>query len=266
MNGIKIRISNAFEGTKAVFSNIIKKLKTVLSKRKFKRFIKRTMLSMVVLGLAVLIGTLIINAHVKSTAAEKIISAEEAASLEDVDCILVLGCGVWGDSPSTLLKDRLNKGIDLQKLGVSEKLLMSGDHGKVNYNEVSVMKQFAIDREVLSQDVFMDHAGFSTYESMYRAKEIFGAKKIVIVTQEYHLSRAVYIANSLGMEAYGVAADFRQYSAQTAWDIREILARVKDYFYCAAKPLPTYLGESIDLSGSGDITNDEYDDFQITTY
>jgi vancomycin permeability regulator SanA len=119
------------------------------------------------------------------------------------------------------------------------------------------MKTCAIDAGVPSEDIFMDHAGFSTYESVYRAKEIFGAKKIVIVTQEYHLHRALYIANALGIEAYGVSADLRTYAGQTKRDVREVLARIKDMGYSLFKPQPTYLGEPISLDGSGDVTNDQ---------
>ena len=83
---------------------------------------------------------------------------------------------------------------------------MSGDHGRVSYDEVNTMKDYAINDGIPSDDIFMDHAGFSTYDSMYRAKEIFGVKKIVIVSQKYHLTRALYIAKKLGIEAYGVSA------------------------------------------------------------
>ena len=102
----------------------------------------------------------------------------------------------------------------------------------------------------------MDHAGFSTYESLYRVKEVFGAEKVIIVTQEYHLYRALYISESLGLEAVGVRADLRGYSGQTLREIREVAARVKDYFYTLIKPLPKYLGEPISLEGSGNVTND----------
>ena len=136
------------------------------------------------------------------------------------------------------------------------KLLMSGDHGAKEYDEVNAMKQYAIEQGVDSAEIFMDHAGFSTYESIYRAKEIFGAEKVVIVTQEYHLYRALYIADALGMEAYGVTSDQRTYSGQTIRDVRELLARNKDFLASLFKPEPTYLGEAISLDGSGDVTND----------
>ena len=122
------------------------------------------------------------------------------------------------------------------------------------------MKKFAIEKGVPSEDIFMDHAGFSTYESIYRAKEIFDADNIVIVTQEYHLYRALYIADKLDINAYGINSDPRQYSGQLFREIREILARNKDFINCIIKPKPTYLGESIPVSGDGNVTNDKESD------
>ncbi len=205
------------------------------------------------LGVLALMGG---NAWVKGKAKGRIYTPEQAAELQDVDCILVLGCGIWGDHPSPMLADRLERSIGLYQAGVAPKLLMSGDHGREGYDEVNVMKDYA-KTEVPSADIFMDHAGFSTYESLYRAKEIFRAKKIVIVSQEYHLHRALYIADALGLEAYGVSADYRRYRGQTGRELREVLARCKDMIYCILKPEPTFLGEAIPISGNGDITNDK---------
>ncbi len=206
------------------------------------------------LGIAILF---FVNAYIRSSVKNRIIPASGASELEDVDCILVLGAGVWnGDTPSHMLEDRLNIGIELYQEGISNKLLMSGDHGRKEYDEVNVMKQYAIDKGIASIDIFMDHAGFSTYESMYRAKEIFQAKKIVVVTQEYHMYRALYIAGKLGLEAYGVSSDPRPYAGQDSRELREFVARVKDFAYCIFKPEPTYLGEAIPVSGNGDVTND----------
>lgn len=181
--------------------------------------------------------------------------SQDTVNLSDVDCIMVLGCGVRGDSPTPLLADRLQRGVEVFELGSAPKILMSGDHGQDNYDEVNVMKQYALDAGIAETDIFMDHAGFSTYESMYRAKEVFGVKKMIIVTQKYHLSRAVYIANKLGIEAYGVASDYQTFSGQLGRDTREILARVKDIFTVMLKPKPTYLGEAIPISGDGTATN-----------
>jgi vancomycin permeability regulator SanA len=90
---------------------------------------------------------------------------------------------------------------------------------------------------------------------MYRAKEVFGAEKIVVVTQEYHLYRALYVAQALGLDAVGVSADLRTYYGQSMRETRELAARVKDWLYTIIKPLPTYLGDPIDLTGDGSVTN-----------
>ena len=199
-----------------------------------------------------------INLHVKSSMKDKVITSEMASDLEDVDCILVLGAMVWGDNkPSYMLEDRLLQSIELFENGASDRIIMSGDHGQEDYDEVNIMKKFAIDRGVPSNKIFMDHAGFSTYESVYRAREVFQADKLIIVTQEYHLYRALYIAEKLGLEAYGVASDPREYIGQEIRDIREIAASVKDFFNVIIKPEPKYLGEVVPISGDGDITNDK---------
>ena len=208
---------------------------------------------LVIIGLAVL-G---INLYVKISTKKQIIGKKDYSKIEEIDGILVLGAGVWGDEPSPMLEDRLNQAIGLYKNNVSTKIIMSGDHGTKEYDEVNIMKKYAIEKGVPSEDIFMDHAGFSSYDSIYRAKAIFGAKKIVIVTQEYHLYRALYIANRLGIEAYGVGADPRQYAGATYREVREILARNKDFVKCIFKPEPTFLGDTIPVSGSGDITNDK---------
>ncbi len=203
-----------------------------------------------------------VNGIVVGTASGKILTQQEAAALTDVDCILVLGCLVHADGgPSDMLHDRLQVGVDLYHLGAAPKLLMTGDHGRVDYDEVDAMKQFAVNSGIETEHIFMDHAGFSTYESMYRAKEIFGAKKIIIVTQYYHLYRAVYIANQLGLDAYGVSSDLNVYWGQFKRDVREVLARVKDFGTSIFKPEPTYLGETIPIWGDGNLTNDENSDF-----
>ena len=212
---------------------------------------------LVVIVILIILG---INSYVKISTQKQIINKDEYSKLYDIDCIIVLGAGIWGDKPSPMLEDRLLEGINLYENNVSNKILMSGDHGREEYDEVNIMKNYAIEKEIPSENIFMDHAGFSTYESIYRAKEIFEAKKVVIVTQEYHLYRALYIANKLGLEAYGVNSDPRQYVGAVYRELREILARNKDFIKCIFKPEPTYLGGSIPVSGNGDITNDDKED------
>ena len=210
-----------------------------------------------ILGLIIIVLVLGVNLYVKLSTKKRILQEEDYTKLKKIDCILILGAGIWNNKPSPMLEDRLLEGINLYKNGISNKIIMSGDHGREGYDEVNTMKNYAIENGVLSKDIFMDHAGFSTYESIYRAKEIFKAKKIVIVTQKYHLYRALYVANQLGLEAYGVGADPRQYVGATYREIREILARDKDFVKCIFKFKPTYLGETIPVSGNGDITNDK---------
>ncbi|MCI8617197.1 MAG: DUF218 domain-containing protein [Clostridia bacterium] len=217
-----------------------------------KKILKYTLVIIMIL----IIIVLAINLYVKLSTNKQIIKIEEA-NIEDIDCILVLGAGVWGENPSPMLEDRLLRAIELYKNGVSSKIIMSGDHGREDYDEVNIMKNFAIEKGVPSEDVFMDHAGFSSYESVYRAKEIFDCEKIIIVTQKYHLYRALYIANQLGLEAYGVCSDQRQYVGAIYRELREILARNKDFIKCIFKPEPTFLGDTIPVSGNGDITNDK---------
>ena len=224
-----------------------------MKREKTVKFIFTVLLCLAVLGTAALFC---VNAYVKSAAEERILTAEEAAKLEDVDCIIVLGCQVRGDgSLSDMLKDRLKRALELYNAGASDRLLMSGDHGQSNYNEVGAMKNFAVENGVPKENVFMDHAGFSTYETVYRAKAVFEAKKVIIVTQEYHLYRALYIAKRLGLEAYGVSSDLNVYAGQSARDFREVFARNKDFIKCIFKPEPTYLGDIIPISGSGDLTD-----------
>ena len=154
-----------------------------------------------------------------------------------------------------MLADRLRRGIALYNSGAAPKLLMSGDHGREEYDEVNCMKDFAVEKGIPSDDIFMDHAGFSTYDSLYRAKYVFGAEKVIIVTQKYHLYRALYIADALGLEAVGVSADLRTYFGQSMRETREIAARIKDFGMTILKPESKYLGEPISLDDSGDVTN-----------
>lgn len=185
-------------------------------------------------------------------------NSENDVLLPKADAILILGCGVWADgTPSPMLRDRLDQGIALYKAGVSDRLLMSGDHGRTDYDEVNAMKRYAVAAGVPSEAIFMDHAGFSTYDSVYRAKEVFGAETLVIVSQTYHLYRAVWLAEGLGVEAYGVSASLRDYRKQDQYSFRELLARVKAVGERLGKPEAKLLGEPISLAGSGDVTNDE---------
>ncbi len=224
--------------------------------KKWKKRMIAGMAGIAFLGCVGGIGMLCMNAHIKGEAEPYFLTLEEAKEQGPFDCILVLGCAVWdGNVPSPMLADRLDEGILLYEAGVSDRILMSGDHGRETYDEVNVMKEYAVERGVLSEHIFMDHAGFSTYESMYRARDIFQARKVLIVTQEYHMYRAIYVARQLGLDAYGTSADTRRYAGETYRQIREILARNKDAVSLLVKRKPTYLGEPIPISGDASASN-----------
>ena len=167
-----------------------------------KKAITRTTLLILAVCLLGLLSVLIVNACVKSSARGRILSAEAASAAKEFDCILVLGCGVRPDgAPTNMLEDRLLQAVRLYEQGTAGKLLVSDDHGRADYDEVNVMKRFSVDRGIPPEDIFMDHAGFSTYESLYRA---------------------LYVAQKLGLDAWGVGADLRPYSGQTYREMREI--------------------------------------------
>lgn len=218
--------------------------------------LKLTFIIFIIIGIITVSGVFMVNWFVKLSTKDKII--ENYTNIKDADAILILGCQVKPDgSLSLMLKDRLDKGIELYKSGVAPKVIVSGDHGRDDYDEVNAMKKYMIQNEVPSEDIFMDHAGFNTYDSMYRAKNIFNVNRCVVVTQKYHLYRSIYIGKALGMETCGVSAQNIKYVGQFGRDIREVLARDKDVVKCIFKPQATYMGDTIPVSNNGDITNDK---------
>ena len=167
-------------------------------------------------------------------------------------CIIILGAGVRIDgSPTKMLADRLEVGIALYKKGAAPKILLSGDNGKIEYNELKAMRRYVEAAGVPKKDIFLDYAGFSTYESMYRAKAVFCVERAIVVTQRYHESRALYVGEKLGIDVWGVTSDQAVYHGQTMRDLREVIARDKDFIKCIYKPEPTYLGEQIPITGEG---------------
>ena len=219
-------------------------------KRKYKAVI------FVVLGIVLLIGIAAVSLSVYMVRAteKSIFTAETFKSEKKADCILILGAGVKDGKPKPMLRDRLLTGIELYKSGAADKIIMSGDHGRADYDEVNVMRAFALEQGVRAEDIFLDHAGFSTYDSVYRAKNIFGAENIIIVSQKYHLYRALYISEKLDVKAAGVSANLNTYGGQLKRDIREIIARDKDFFKCIVKPEAEIMGDKIPLDGDGSIT------------
>jgi len=202
---------------------------------------------------------LTLNSIVKSEASGYIFGIEDAGKLQKADCVIVLGARVYSDtSLSPVLQDRVDYAIALYNAGKADKLLFSGDHGQRDYDEVNAMMQYAMQNGVPKSDIFLDHAGFSTYETMVRAQEVFCVKSAIVVTQEFHLSRAVYNARRVGIDAYGVNSDPRVYMHAADNEFRESFARVKDYLYVNLfRPAPKYLGEEIPITGDSSLTHDK---------
>jgi len=218
---------------------------------------KKITYTLIVLLVVLAAGFLSINQYVKYVGSKYIYSAQDVPA---ADTVLILGAYVLPDGTlSTMLKDRVMTGYELYRNGKAPKIIVSGDHGRKNYDEVNTMKDFIKNEGVTGQDVFMDHAGFSTYESLYRARDIFQVKKVIIVTQKYHLMRAVFIARELGLEAFGVASDQHNYGPiMINYETREMAARNKDFWMAKyIKPQPTFLGEAIPVFGDGGATDDK---------
>lgn len=202
-----------------------------------------------------LIAVLGLNACVVHAGSKNIVSSA-AVQQQQADCILVLGCAVHGYEPSLMLKDRLNTAVQLYKSGAAKKIIMSGDHKATDYNEVGVMKAYAMLQGVPDADIFMDPEGLSTYDSLYLAKNKFGCRSVLVVTQPYHLYRALYTAGFLGLKAKGVPADGNNYGGQFFREVREIAARNKDFLVTAFVAEENYTGPVLSLTESGTVTND----------
>lgn len=165
---------------------------------------------------------------------------------------LVLGARVWESGEmSDIFKDRTQTALNLYNDGKVRKILVSGDHGQEDYDEVNAAKKYLLENNVKAEDIFLDHAGFDTYDSLYRAREIFKAESLVVVTQDFHLPRALYIANNLELEACGQSADIRSYRGEGARERREFLAKIKAWLDVSFHSKPKYLGDEIPLSGTG---------------
>ena len=183
------------------------------------------------LGICLFAGAsfLAISASVKHKMQHRTTTAEAlSAANEHFDVILVLGCAVLPDgTPSHMLADRIKTSVALYQNGLGDTLLMSGDR-KEHYDEVGTMEREAQKLGVPAEKIKIDPEGFSTYDSIANLLKDYKGKRVLIVTQKYHLYRALYIAEKLGIEAVGVDSDLRTYKKQLKYDLREILARVKD--------------------------------------
>lgn len=162
---------------------------------------------------------------------------------------IVLGAAILNNGKMSLIfRDRVDIAIELYKLHKVETILVSGDNGKLTHNEVNPAREYILSKGVPTEAIFLDHAGFDTYSTMYRARDIFLVDTAIVVTQSFHLPRAVFLARRLGIQAYGIPADQHSYSWKN--NVREVFADVKAVLDVIIVRKPKFLGEEIPITGS----------------
>ena len=226
--------------------------------KKAAQIIRKFFHIMIILAAVGLLSTVIINISMILSMKKYVYT--DINSIPPHATIMVLGAQIRGKTLSPVLEDRVNGGIALVKAGKGKKLLLSGDHGEKYYDEVNAMRLYVLANapEIPHENIFLDHAGFNTWDSMYRAREVFEVKELIIVTQQFHISRAVCMARSLGLNAvgYGLAEDrFNKRNLQ-AWKIREYFARLKAIHSIIFDIKPKFLGEKSPITGNGKTTWD----------
>ena len=189
--------------------------------------------------IVIILVPVIINFYVILSTKNRIVSGDSEL-LTDIDYIVVLGAGIWSGKPSPMLEDRLKTGISLYNNDISNKILITGDHMNDDYDEVTVMKNYLLEHGIPEEDIITDNYVISTYDSIYRVKNVYKSNKVVIVSQRYHLYRALFLSDNLDLESYGVEANLRYYYGQWYREIREILARNKDFIKGIIKPKAVY--------------------------
>lgn len=223
-------------------------------KNKVKKYIK---------NIAILIGLFFfiicaINIYIVKSTSKYIYT--DVNEVPNGQVVIVLGAYVRENRLSPVLEDRVLKSMEIVQSNSVNNILLSGDHGRKNYDEVNSMKSYILkNSDIPKEDIFLDHAGFDTYDSMYRAREIFEVKKAIVVTQEFHIHRAVYIGRKLGIDVVGYAVNQDKYSRklQFKWTVREFLARIKAFAEVNLGSQPKFLGEKIPITGDGTLSWDE---------
>lgn len=189
--------------------------------------------------IVIILVPVIINFYVILSTKNRIVSGDSEL-LTDIDYIVILGAGIRRGKPSPMLEDRLKTGISLYNNDISNKILITGDHMNDDYDEVTVMKNYLLEHGIPEEDIITDNYGISTYDSIYRVKNVYKSNKVVVVSQRYHLYRALFLSDNLDLESYGVEANLRYYYGQWYREIREILARNKDFIKGIIKPKAVY--------------------------
>ena len=209
---------------------------------------------MIIIAILAAVSIPVVSWRVVSVGEKYVFSLEH---VRNGDVIIVLGAYVSPNGTvSEMLRDRLDVGALLYKTGKAPKIIVSGDHGQKNYDEVNAMRNYLLEKGIPSEDIFMDHAGFNTYNSLYRARDIFLVEKPIIVSQKYHVVRANYIAKNLGLDPAGIGADPYRYYGMNTYLLREYAARYRAFLDCLFRSKPKFLGEVIPVTGSGEATLD----------
>ncbi|WP_438962622.1 SanA/YdcF family protein [Nonlabens sp.] len=217
--------------------------------RKFLNITVFTVLSLVLL-------VIILQFHINRSSRDVIF--ENPSELEPAYVGLVLGASVRPDkSLSTILQDRVDSALELYKKGLIKRFLLSGDHGQSDYDEVNAMKNYLTSKGVSDEDIFLDHAGFDTYDSMYRAREVFKVDTAIVITQKFHLPRAIYVGRKMGLELQGYVADKREYTGNAHFTRREWLANIKAWIELNIEKKPTYSGNAIPITGDSGLSHDK---------
>ena len=217
----------------------------------------RRLLNILVFGIIIgLAGVLILQLHVKRTSREVI--KTDVSELKTAYTGIVLGASVKPDKTlSPILQDRVDAALLAYENKKFKKFLLSGDHGEKNYDEVNAMKNYLNDKGVPDEDIFLDHAGFDTYDTMFRARDVFKVDNAIIFTQEFHLPRAVYIAKKMGLDVQGYVADNREYPGNSHFARREWLANIKAWMELNIDKSPTYTGKVIPITGESSLSHDK---------
>ncbi|MGJ1506940.1 SanA/YdcF family protein [Sphingobacterium siyangense] len=216
--------------------------------------IKRFILVVVALCIVALVVVVITNSNVRAKTDSVIFT--ELKDVPRTKVAIIFGAGINGDQPSRYLKDRLDAGISLYKNHKVDKILLSGDNGRDEYDELSVMKLYCQKNGIDTAKIYIDYAGFDSYSTMYRAKYIFNVDTAILVSQKYHLNRCVYLGDKLGIKSFGYSADRGAYPGYKYYAFREKLSVAKAFLDVMRNRKPKYLGKQVDVNGKSNYTKE----------
>ncbi len=220
-----------------------------------KSVLKKIIMYILIIGVSIAIIIGAINLYIIAVGGKNFTTLDEIEG--EYDCAIVPGAQVWDNGVvSYMLRDRLDYAYELYAQGTVSKILVSGDHGTEGYDEVNAMRAYLMEKGVLIEDIFMDHAGFDTYSTMTRAKVIFEVESAVVCTQKYHLYRSSYIAQKKGIDIKAVACDVYISSKLPYFKLREAASRIKAFWQVEISKPDPMLGDAIPISGDGRITED----------